>query len=232
MKSLYDFIVSPVEGRYNNKKSIGDKELILNTTIETFQSVSKEAIVISTPIAYESKIKKGDIVQVHHNVFRRFYDVKGREKNSRSYFKEDLYFCDPTQIYMYNGKSHLNYCFVSPIANRDEFSIDLEHKHFGILKYGNSTLESLGIQPGELITFTPNSEFEFLINGERLYCMKSNNIALTHEHEGNEKEYNPSWAAGSKRINKSSEGTDCRYRGGCDCGPTQERSCDKEASYI
>jgi len=42
--------------------------------------------------------------------------------------------------------------------------------------------------------FTPYSEFEFIIEGERLYCMKSNDIALTHEYQGNEKEYNPSWA--------------------------------------
>ena len=52
----------------------------------------------------------------------------------------------------------------------------------------------LGITPGALITFTPNSEFEFIIEGERLYCMKSNDIALTHEYQGNEEENNPSWA--------------------------------------
>jgi len=61
----------------------------------------------------------------------------------------------------------------------------------------DSSLEALKITPGTLITFTPNSEFEFLINGERLYCMKSNDIALVNEYEGDEKEYNPSWAASS-----------------------------------
>ena len=45
--------------------------------------------------------------------------------------------------------------------------------------------------------FTPNSEFEFIIEGERLYCMKSNDIALTHEYQGDEKENNPSWAKSS-----------------------------------
>ena len=36
MNSLYDFIVKPIgEGRYNNSKKIGEKELILNTKIES-----------------------------------------------------------------------------------------------------------------------------------------------------------------------------------------------------
>ena len=47
------------------------------------------------------------------------------------------------------------------------------------------------------MVFTPYSEFEFIIEGERLYCMKSNDIAITHEYEGNEEEYNPSWAKSS-----------------------------------
>jgi|TARA_R110002126_G_scaffold26531_4_gene89560 hypothetical protein len=197
MKSLYDFIVSPLEGRYNNTKKIGGKTLIINTKIETFKNVSKEAMVIEVPAAYKTKIKKGDKVFVHHNVFRRFYDIKGKEKNSRSYFKDDMYFCDPMQIYMYNNKSHLNYCFVSPVKNIDKLSNNKEQTQLGILKYTNKTLEALGITPGTLITFTPDSEFEFIINGERLYCMKSNNIALTHEYKGNEKENNPSWAKSS-----------------------------------
>ena len=197
MKSLYDFIVSPLKDRYNNTKKIGGKTLIINTKIETFKNVSKEAVVIEVPAAYKTKIKKGDKVFVHHNIFRRFYDIKGKEKNSRSYFKDNMYFCDPMQIYMYDNKSHLNYCFVSPVKNIDKLSNNKEQNQLGILKYTNNTLEALGITPGTLVTFTPDSEFEFIINGERLYCMKSNNIALTHEYKGNEKENNPSWAESS-----------------------------------
>ena len=194
MKSLYDFIVSPIGQRYNNKKSVDNKELILNSNIETFQSVNKKAVVISTPRVYKGNIEEGDVVYVHHNVFRRFYDIKGKEKNSRSYFKDNLYFCDPLQIYMYNDKSHLNYCFVSPLKNKDSLSTSIEQNQLGILKYGNKSLDAIKIKPGALVTFSPDSEFEFLIKGEKLYCMKFNNIALVHEHKRNTKEHNPSWA--------------------------------------
>ncbi len=194
MKSLYSFIVKPLNKRYNNTKKINDKTLIINTSIENHKFVSKKAVVVSTPAAYKSKIKIGDEVYVHHNIFRRYYDLKGREKNSSTYFKEDMYFVFPEQIYMYNDKCHLNYCFVKPILNKDYLKNRKEQPNVGILKYSNSFLEAIKIKPGALITFTPNSEFEFIINNERLYCMKSNDIALTHEYQGNEKENNPSWA--------------------------------------
>ena len=194
MKSLYQFIIKPFNERYENIKKLDNKELIINTSIEKHLFVSKKAIVVSTPAAFKTKIKTGDIVYVHHNIFRRYYDIKGIERNSGTYFKDNLYFCSPFQIYMYNGNSHLNYCFVKPVLNKQKFSINKEQPNVGIVKYSNSSLEALKITPGTLITFTPNSEFEFIVEGERLYCMKSNDIALIHEYKGNEKEYNPSWA--------------------------------------
>jgi len=201
MKSLYDFIIKPLNGRYENVKKIGDNELIVNTSVENHNFVSKRAIVISTPKAYNTPIKKGDEVIVHHNIFRRYYDMRGDEKNSGSYFKDDMYFCNITQIYLYKSeneyKTNLNYCFVKPLVNKDDLSLDKEIPLKGIVKYSNKQLEDIGISKGHLITFTPNSEFEFYFGEDRLYCMKFNDIALKHEYEGNEEEYNPSWASSS-----------------------------------
>jgi hypothetical protein len=204
MKSLYSFIIKPLFNRYDNVKKIDENELIINTSIEDHKFVSKKAVVVSTPAAYDTKVKKDDIVYVHHNIFRRYYDIRGIEKNSSTFFKDDLYFCSPEQIYMYNLKPHLNYCFVKPILNKNRLENRKEQPNFGILKYGNSSLDAVGVRPGALVVFTPFSEFEFIIEGERLYCMKSNDIAVTHEHEGNEKENNPSWTESSRRVNQSS----------------------------
>ena len=197
MKSLYSFIVKPLNERYDNIKKVDDKTLIINTGIENHRFVSKKAAVVSTPAAYTSKIKVGDELYVHHNIFRRWYDQKGNERNSSTFFKDNLYFVSPEQIYMYNLKPHLDYCFVKPLKNQNLLENRKEQPNVGIMKYSNSSLEALGIIPGTLITFTPNSEFEFVIKGERLYCMKSNDIALTHEYQGNEEENNPSWAKSS-----------------------------------
>jgi len=201
MKSLYKFIIKPVNTRYDNEKKIGDKSLVLNTKIENHRFVSREAIVVSTPLAFKSKIKPGDTVIIHFNVFRRFYDIRDEEKDSSSYFKDDLYFCDPYQIYLYkqNNKwwTHLDYCFVKPIIDNNVLNQNKEKPLTGILKYGNHILENMGVEEGDLVGFTPISEFEFIVDNERFYCMKSNDIVVKHEYEGNEKEYNPSWAKSS-----------------------------------
>ena len=197
MNSVYDFIITPKEGRYNNKKKVGDKTLVLNTSIEDHKLVSKQAIIVAVPLAFKTILKVGDEVMVHHNIFRRWYDVKGKDRNSGQYFKEDLYFCKPDQVYLYkrNNKwfSIGQRCFVKPIKDVDNLTIDIEQKHIGILKIGNSSLEALGINPGDLVGYKSNREWEFIIDEDRLYCMKSNDIIIEYEYQGNEEEYNPSW---------------------------------------
>ena len=198
MRSIYNFIITPHNKRYDNEKIIDDKTLIINTNIEDHKFISKKAKVIETPMAYNTPIEAGDEVYVHHNIFRRYYGMDGKEKNGSTFFKDNLYFCRLEQIYLYKRNnelySNIDYCFVKPIYNKSSLDLDKEQPLTGVLKYTNPTLIKQGLNKEALITFTPNSEFEFIINGERLYCMKSNNIALQHEYEGNEKEYNPSWA--------------------------------------
>ena len=77
MKSVFNFVVKPKGERYNNKKSVGDSELILNTEMFNHQYVNRQAIVLSTPIIGDTNIKAGDTVVVHHNVFRRWHNQYG-----------------------------------------------------------------------------------------------------------------------------------------------------------
>ena len=201
MRSIFSFIVKPVGERYNNKVKVEDKELIINTKIESFKSVNNVAEVVAVPLAYSTDIKVGDIVVIHHNVLRVFYDIRGNKKNSRSYFMDDLYFCDLDQIYLYKNtgkwKAFGDRCFIKPIKNRDYLNVSKEQRLIGILKYGNNSLETLKINEGDLVGYTPYGEFDFVIDGQRLYCMKSNDIVIKYGHKGNETEYNPSWAQSS-----------------------------------
>ena len=105
MKAYKDFIVSPIGKRYNNSTNIDNKELILNTEVFNHQYINRKAKVIATPLLFQSPINVGDEVIVHHNVFRRWHDMKGVERNSRSYWKEDKYIVSQDQIYLYDNKA-------------------------------------------------------------------------------------------------------------------------------
>ena len=193
MQSISDFIIKPKNKRYNNTKQIGDSELLLNSEISDHQYVSRNAIVLATPLINKTNIKAGDEIIVHHNVFRRWYDVRGIERNSRSYYKEDKYFVKPDQIFLYkrNNKwcAPKGYCFIKPIVSNN--IIEKEVPLRGIIKHVDKDLT--GIEKGDLVGFTPSSEYEFIVDGERLYRVLTNSISITYERQGNEKEYNPSW---------------------------------------
>ena len=193
MKSVYNFVVTPKGERYNNKKKVDGGELILNTEIFNHQYVNREATVISTPIVGDTDIEVGDTVIVHHNVFRRWHNVKGIEKNSRSFFNESTYFINQDQIFLYKRDKEWiapkGYCFIKPLKAIDQFNVESEKPLQGIVKYSDGTVEV-----SDLVGFRPSSQYEFIVDGERLYRVLSNFITIKYEYQGDEEEYNPSWA--------------------------------------
>ena len=196
MKSVYNFVVTPKGERYNNTKKVGDSELILNTEIFNHQYVNRKASVISTPIIGETDIQAGDDIIVHHNVFRRWHNQHGIEKNSRSFFDESTYLITYDQIFLYKRDKEWiapkGYCFVKPLKAVDQFNIKSEKPLQGVVKYSDGTVEV-----NDLVGFRPSSEYEFIVDGERLYRVLSNFITIKYEYQGDEEEYNPSWAKSS-----------------------------------
>ena len=203
MKAVYNFVVTPIKNRYNNTKDIDGKELIVNTEIFNHQYVSREAIVKAIPTVGETDIKVGDTVIVHHNVFRRWHNQYGVEKNSRAYIDEENYLVQPDQIFLHKPKAIFSYhnrkwqamkgyCFVTPIKSTDKLNTDKEEPLMGVVKYTDGT-----VNEGDLIGFRPSSEYEFVVDGQRLYRLLSKFITIKYEYQGDEEEYNPGWAKGS-----------------------------------
>ena len=193
MKSVYNFVVEPIGERYNNVKKIGNSELITNTEVFNHQHVNRLARVVSTPTKLKTNIKPGDTVLVHHNVFRRWHDVKGKERNSKSFFNENTYIISIDQIFLFKSKEKWQapdgYCFVKPIKAISQFNTEQERPLIGIVKYSDGVVDI-----GDLVGFRPSSEYEFVVEGERLYRVLSNFITIKYEYQGDEEEYNPSWA--------------------------------------
>ena len=190
MKSVFNFMVRPAESRFTSSKEIDGKELLLNTELQNHEYTSRLAVVEALPIAEPTDIKVGDQVLVHHNVFRRFRDIRGNEKNSKSYYSEDMFFVQPDQVYAYKRKGKWyclsGFCFIKPLVNKNKFSLNKEQEAIGIIKYADASFNT-----GELVGFVPGSEYEFNIEGERLYRVPSHRITIKYEYQGDEEEYNP-----------------------------------------
>ncbi len=193
MQSLFNFIVKPKNKRYDNTKQIGDKELILNSEISDHRYVSRVGIVLAVPKLQSTEIKVGDEVIVHHNVFRRWYNAKGEEKNSKGYWEDNKYFVNQDQLFLYKRNNEWNapkdYCFLKPIKSNNVLEKEIPFR--GIVKYSSKHLENINV--GDLVGFAPGGKYEFIVDGERLYRVLTKFITVKYERQGNEKEYNPSW---------------------------------------
>lgn len=203
MKGVFNFLVEPRGERYSNKKDNNGKELILNTELQNHSYTNRYAVVRAIPLAYETDIKEGDEVIVHHNVFRRFHDIRGIEKNSKSYYNENLYFVNTDQVFMYRGDDKKwiaaeGYCFVKPLKETKAFADNYEKPLVGIIKYKDSKESEFEV--GDLVGFLPSSEYEFVIDGQRLYRIPNKFITIKYEYKGDEVEYNPSWTQSGSRV--------------------------------
>ena len=197
MRSVFNYLVAPKGSRTTGVKKIEGQTLLLNTDLQNHEYSNRIGKLLSLPLVnVYNELKEGDDVIVHHNIFRRFRDVRGQEKNSKNYLSEDIYLVQPDQIYAYKRnnewKALEGFVFVMPIKETKMFSLDSEKPLIGIVKYSNGEFKE-----DDLIGFRPNSEYEFIIEGQRLYRVPTNSITIKYEHQGNEEEYNPGWAQSS-----------------------------------
>jgi len=185
MKSPFCFVVKPLNGvRYNVVSQYGDKSLIKSASQEDHLSTNRFAEVLSIPLNYSGLIEKGDIIVVHHNVFRKYYDMQGRERSGPCHFKDDIYIVEVDQVYLFqrdnNWKCPTPYCFLKPLGKiqQDLLSLETEEKEVGEILFINDDLIQLGLKVGDVVSFLPDSEYEFTIDGEKLYRMRTRNITV------------------------------------------------------
>jgi hypothetical protein len=183
MKSPLYFVVEPVGDKlYDNTTDYG---LVLSASKEDHTVTNRFATVIATPIGYTGEIVPGDTLMVHHNVFRKYFDMRGKEVYGPSHFRDKTFLVDHEQYFLYRHdgqwKAPHPYCMVKPVDNlQDHALVDPEREQplLGVLKYGNEYLYSKGLNDGDLISFQPESEYPFTVDGEKLYRMLSKNICV------------------------------------------------------
>ena len=185
MQSPLFFIAKPEKGkRYNNTVDWDGIDIITSTSEEDHKFSNRHAEVIEVPVGYDGPIKIGDTLLVHHNVFKYYNDMRGRRKSGKSFFKDDLFFIDSEQFFMWHdGESwnaHDRYCFVSPVETEDSFIYKplSEEPLMGIMEYPNKYLLDQGVTKGTKVSFCPDSEYEFEVDDKKMYRIYDHQITL------------------------------------------------------
>lgn len=182
MKSTFYFLVKPLKNQKFSR--IGKFGLVLSASIEDHKSTQRFAEVVGLPGEYSGDVSVGDVIVVHHNTFRDYYDMKGVMRDSAYKIKDDLYYVEVDRIYMHikneEEKVFGPYAFVSPV-NRSEdgyqSSYRAEKELIGKVALINDRFsQEENVNVGDLVTFTRDSEYEFRINEERYYRVPTKNI--------------------------------------------------------
>ena len=185
MRSPFYFIVKPFDGkRYDNTRNISGLEIVVSTSEEDHKFSNRYAEVIELPLGYNGPISIGDTLLVHHNAFKFYNDIKGRQKSGKSFFRDDLFFIESDQFFLYKKGSTWNaydrYCFVRPIPAIDSYIKKpfSDEPLMGVMVYPNEYLISRGVNSGDHVCFSPDSEYEFTVDGEKLYRMYDHQITI------------------------------------------------------
>jgi len=173
------FLVEPLNGsRFVSTQN----DIIINISIEDHTFTQRIGIVKYLPKLYKGNVEVGDMLVVHHNVFRTYYDQSGNKKESFNHIKDSLFYVDEEFVYMVikpNGDkySFKNNVFVEPIKSKPSFfEEEQEIQHLGKVYLTNNDLTEQNINNGDTVIYAKDSEYEFYLGKERLYKMTTNRI--------------------------------------------------------
>lgn len=184
MHSPHFFIITPANDTlYDNEIKIDGKTLTTSTSFENHQVTNRQGVVQAVPTRYKGPILPGDKVIVHHNVFRKYLDMRGVEKFSVNLIRDNIYRVYLEEVFAFKSEGDYwiptdGFCFVEPIENTEDFSNEAEEELHGELVYIGNDLIKDGLERGDKIVFTPISEYEFNIDGQKLYRIQTKDVCL------------------------------------------------------
>jgi hypothetical protein len=181
MQAPQSFIVTPKEKRYKEGKQIGDVFFKTTSSIEDAKDVSKEAIVVAVPLNYNGEIEAGDEVIIHHNIFRSYYNQKGKLTYSRAFLYDDYFQAIPEEVFLYKKegkwKANDDFCFIEPVKGDAGKTLAQELEHTGIVFVSNEHPK------GMKIGFTKESEYEVWVDGKMYYRMRNVDVCIYYKEE-------------------------------------------------
>lgn len=188
MKPIRDIIVK-VENAY--KKTIKTEsgfELLLDENIKQVKDTIRHGEVVAVPDNLEWDVRVGDELYFHHGIVG--VTVMNEQPNI-----ESMYLID-REKHLYAVPTHKHWpmafavmrdsefialpevCFVRPMFTKKYETKNIyipdnkkEVMHIGEMVYSNDKLRSQGAVEGAKVIFEKDSEYQFEVGDETLYCM-------------------------------------------------------------
>ena len=188
MKCVTRSIISPKGGnQYNNTVERNGKKITLNSSInqKDYKFTNRSGVVINTPMI-SVPFSVGDEVIVHHNTFKPYWGFNGDLRNSGSNVGDNEYSCSESQVFAYRESDDANWktlndsCFIKPIDSKDVTNTNKYIPLRGIVYIGNDFLTDHGVSVGDEVMFTPESEYQFTIDGVICYRMTIRDIICSY----------------------------------------------------
>jgi|TARA_B110000977_G_scaffold44505_1_gene60437 co-chaperonin GroES (HSP10) len=177
IKPIRDYLIKPLGAEYIKEKD----GIIVSSGIEDYKGVNRYGVLVSKPDNDDSELSIGDVCVVHHNCFRTYYNMKGKETKSNEHFRDNLYLIPTDKVYLYKSekkwKPIKDYCFVEPMVYQQDSELYVpkeKEEHVGLIKYSNSAT----LNEGDKVGFKPNREYEFSVDDKKVYRMKNSDILI------------------------------------------------------
>jgi len=187
MRPIKDYFFVKVEKKTEDTTSIGDTELVIDTSFDPLFLARQHGVVVETPGALPNginfDIKKGDIVYCHHFLTQEENEVK-------FYEQELVYKIHWNDIYcrLRNGKLKMLYHWnlvEQKMEDEKDFTTESgivikphmeEIELRGYIRHMNKGMKELGVKEGDEVVFSENSEYSMNIMGEKLMRMRNFDI--------------------------------------------------------
>ena len=194
MKATVYFIVEVSEDYNNDVVLSNGLKVAVNNSIDNVEHINRIGKLVDGPKG--SNVSPGDMLLFHHNICRRSWGLKSKKRQSVFYIKDGIYYIPSTEIFMIKRQNQQKweaidpYVFLKPLkAEKRILKNGLEVMEdsyrdkkdlMGIVSYSNKALISCGVKEGDLVAFQEDSEFEFKIEGEIHYRMKTQDILAVY----------------------------------------------------
>jgi len=188
MRAMRQFVVR-IDNKFTNEIKLNSGlSLIVDTKFEPHKHRAFYGVVVELPAKDETPVEIGDKLYFHHSIiFNENYQI-AEDLFLVAYDKRGGY---DTLCYAYehDGVIHTlgDYVFLTPPEKKEEVSesglflgFQKKVEDRGYVKYMNELGDELGIQVGDLVGFTPNSDCDFVINDERLWRMRLQDLTVVY----------------------------------------------------